>query len=82
MAMAFGLRLSLIAFSVIAFDGLLRGGTFEDTVRLALIVGAVFWGLGLLMGEVARRVVEENVEAELSKAQTNPASEAASTRNK
>ncbi len=78
MAMAFGLRLSLIAFSVIAFDGMLRGGTFEDTIQLALIAGGVFWGLGLLMGEVARRVVEESVDAELSKA--NPASKAASTK--
>ena len=50
MAMAFGLRLSLIAFSVIAFDGLLRGGTFEDTVRLALIVGGVFLGAGVVNG--------------------------------
>jgi hypothetical protein len=57
--MAFGLRLSLIVFSIETLAGLIKGQGFEETVQSALIIGGIFWGLGLVLGELARQVVEE-----------------------
>ena len=37
---------------------------FADTTLQALIATAVFYGLGFVLGELARRLVEENVRAE------------------
>ena len=66
-AKQFASRLSLIAFSTASLRGLLCGADFEGTMRTALIVTAVFYGLGLILGDLARRVVEENVELEVQR---------------
>jgi hypothetical protein len=70
-AMAFGLRLCRIVFSIETFAGLLEGKGFEDTIQSAFMLGGMFWGLGLLLCEVARQVVEELVRSQLK----NPAAE-------
>ncbi len=72
MAMAFGLRLALIVFAVETFAGLFQGKELEDTIRSALMLGGVFWGLGLVVGEVARQVVEELVRSQLKHPVTEP----------
>jgi hypothetical protein len=64
-AKAFGLRLCLIVFSIETFAGLLEGQEFEDTIQSAFLFAVIFWGLGLLLGEVARQVVEELVRSQL-----------------
>jgi hypothetical protein len=71
-AMSFGLRLSLIVFLIETLAGLLKGGEFEETIRSALILGGIFWGLGLLLGELARQIVEEHARANIKTPLTNP----------
>ncbi len=70
--MAFGPRLSLIVFSIETIAGLLRGNPFEETIQAALIISGIFWGLGLLLGELARQVVEELVRAQIENPLTDP----------
>ena len=72
MAMAFGLRLCLIVFSIETFAGLLKGTGFEDTIRSAFLLAGIFWGLGLFLGELARQVVEELVRSQLKKPAADP----------
>lgn len=61
----FAFRLSLIAFATAAVRGLMAGGDFAGTMQSALWILALFFGLGWIIGELARRVIEEQVEAEL-----------------
>ena len=72
MAMAFGVRLSLIVFSIELFAGLFKDPGFEDTIQSAFLLGGIFWGLGLILGEVARQVVEELVRSQRKKPATDP----------
>ena len=65
MAVQFGVRLALIAFATAALDGALAGADFEGSLRAALLAGVVFLVLGVICGELARHVVEEQVAAEL-----------------
>ena len=65
MAVQFGYRLALISFATVALEGALTGTDFEGSLRAALLAGVVFFVLGLICGELARRVVEEQVAAEL-----------------
>jgi hypothetical protein len=78
-AMAFGLRLCLIVFSIETFAGLLKGQEFEDTIASAFVLAGVFWGLGLLLGEVARQVVEELVRNQLKIPAADPKQTPSST---
>ncbi len=64
MAVQFAIRLSLIAFATTSVRGLINGADFQGTIQTALIATAVFYGLGFVLGELARRLVEENVRAE------------------
>jgi hypothetical protein len=66
MAVQFASRLSLIAFATVSFRGMLTSIDFEGSLKAALIAAAGFYGLGLVLGELARRVVEESVASELS----------------
>jgi hypothetical protein len=63
-ATQFGYRLALIAFATATLRGALTGSDFEGTLHTALLAGAAFFVLGMICGELARRVVEEQVEAE------------------
>lgn len=64
MARAFGLRLSLIVFSLEVLAGLFSGRGFEATVGSALILGGIFWGVGIILGDVARQAIEELVRSQ------------------
>ena len=57
----------LIAFATAAVRGLITGSDFQGTIQAALVATAVFFGLGLVLGELARRVVQENAEAEFAR---------------
>ena len=46
--------------------GILTGADFEGALKAALIAATIFYGFGLLLGELARRVIEENVARELA----------------
>jgi hypothetical protein len=66
-AVQFASRLSLIAFATVSIRGLIAGTDFQGTIQTALIAMAAFYGLGLIFGELARRVIEENVHAEIAR---------------
>lgn len=59
----YAFRLSLIAFATAALRGLMAGSDFEGTMQSALMILAAFFALGWIIGELARRVLEEQVEA-------------------
>ena len=61
MAEQYAPRLALVAVLTVLGRGLLGGGDFEGTAEAAAVAGGVFYGLGLLVGEIARRLVEEHV---------------------
>jgi len=75
----FASRLSLIAFAAAIVQGLIDRAEFQGTLQTALLLLAVFFGLGFVVGEIARRVVEEGVQAEFDRLATSPA-EAESSR--
>jgi hypothetical protein len=56
-------RLALIAILTVIGRGLLGDGDFAGTVKTAAVAGAAFFVLGLLVGEIARRLIEEHVQA-------------------
>jgi hypothetical protein len=66
-AKQFAVRLSLIAFATASIHGLLAGSDFEAAVNTSLIAMAAFYALGLVGGELARRLVEETVEMEMAR---------------
>ena len=68
MAAQFAGRLALIAFAITEARGLLVGGDFNSVTKAALLATAVFFLLGLLTGELARRVVEESATREFEEA--------------
>lgn len=73
MAHEFAVRLALIAFATAAIQGLVAGAAFQPAVKTALFVLAVFYGFGYVCGELARRVVEESVQAAAQAAADQPA---------
>jgi hypothetical protein len=62
----FARRLSLIAFATAALRGLLGEADFFGAIQTALVALGVFYVLGLVVGEAARQMVEENAKAELA----------------
>lgn len=62
MARHLAAQLAMIAFATAAIDGAMDGLAFSDTIHVALKTAAGFYFLGLLLGEVARRLAEENSE--------------------
>ena len=66
MSTQFAGRLSLIAFATAAIRGLWAQADFFGTIQTALVSLGVFYVLGLVIGEAARRIVEENAKADLA----------------
>ena len=66
-AWQFATRISMITFATVCLRGMLLGSEFLGTIRSALLAGAGFYCLGAIVGEIARRVVEESVQSELEK---------------
>lgn len=62
-AQEFATRLAMIAFSTATIQGLMTGAAFEPALKHALLALAVFYGLGLAVGELARRIVEDQWQA-------------------
>ena len=62
MAQQYAPRLALIAVVTVLLRGMFGSGDFGATVIAAAVAGGVFFGLGLLVGELARRLVEEHVQ--------------------
>ncbi len=57
----------MITFATVCLRGMLQGSEFLGTIRTALFAGAGFYCLGAIIGEIARRVVEESVQSEFEK---------------
>ena len=66
-AWQFATRISMITFATVCLRGMLSGSEFLGTIRTALFAGAGFYCLGVILGEIARRVVEESVQSEFEK---------------
>ena len=64
MAEQFAPRLALIATMTVFGRGMFAGGDFAGTVKTAAVAAVVFFVLGLLIGEIARRLIEEHVRGE------------------
>ncbi len=63
----FATRLALIAFSTVALCGVLDNTDFRGCLQTALLTAIVFCGIGYLVGEIARLVVEEATTAEVER---------------
>ena len=74
MAHDYGVRLALVAFATATIQGLLARSAFEPALKLALGAAAGFYCLGWLCGEMARRIVEESVQAPASGQPSSPTS--------
>ena len=73
MAAQYAPRLALIAVLTVLGRGLLGDGDFAGTVETAAVAAAAFFVLGLLVGEIARRLVEEHVRGTAEEGQAGPA---------
>ena len=67
MALHTACRLALIAFATIAFRGVLDGSEFRTVLILAIKIGAAFFGIGMIIGELARRLLEDIVISKIKK---------------
>ncbi len=67
MALHTACRLALIAFATIALRGVLDRSEFQTVLILALQIGAAFFGIGLIIGDLARRLLEDLVTAKIRK---------------
>lgn len=65
MATNVGCRLVLIAFATIALRGVLDGTDFQSTAKRALMIAVCFWPIGLAVGDLARRLVEDLVHKDV-----------------
>ena len=72
MAEQFAPRLALIAVMTVFGRGMLAGGDFAGTIKTAAVAAGVFFVLGLLVGEIARRLVEEYVRGEAAADRDGP----------
>lgn len=57
-------QLGLIAFATVLLQAAISGAPFESSITTALLALVVFYILGALIGETARRVVEDSVLSE------------------
>ena len=67
MAVQYASRLSLVAFATAAVRGLLMRSELVAALQASLLAAAAFYGLGLLLGDLARRLVEEHARAEFER---------------
>ena len=65
MSKQLAIRLSLIAFCVTSLDGVLCGSDSLSTLKSALVTMAGFFVMGLALGELARRLIEEHVREQI-----------------
>lgn len=65
-AWLFAQQLGLIAFATVLATHALSGAAFEPAIKQALGALMIFYGLGLVIGDLARRVVEDAVQTDLN----------------
>jgi hypothetical protein len=65
MSLHYASRLGLIAFSAVALRAVLEGAAFASGLQAALIGGTLMFLVGLCLGEIGRRLVEETVDERL-----------------
>jgi hypothetical protein len=63
----FAVRFAWIAFATAAVQGLAGGADFEAALKISLFVLVVFYALGYICGEIARRLVEEHTQLEIAR---------------
>lgn len=71
MALHYAFRLSLIAFATESVRGIISHTDFIGAVQSAFMAAAIFFGLGLILGEVATRLVEESSRASFEQWKNN-----------
>ena len=64
MAQQFASRLALLVFAASAAERIWSDADLSGTLTTVLLRTAVFYGLGLVCGELARQLVEEDAERE------------------
>lgn len=64
MATQFASRLALVVFAASAAEQLWSCSDLSAALASVLVHTAVFYGLGLVCGDLARRLVEEDAERE------------------
>jgi len=69
MAGQFAHRLALIGFAVLTIRGLIIGADFAGTLKWALAAAALFFALGLVIGDLARKLAEDNARSEFKQLQ-------------
>jgi len=57
----------LIAFATVALRGVLDSAEFRSTLKLALQASAAAFGIGWIIGDLARRLIEDMVLAQIRK---------------
>ena len=62
MATRFAGILALVAFITACIRGLLAGADFEATLRQACVSLWVYGGIGILLGALAQRAIEESIQ--------------------
>ena len=67
MAEQFAPRLALIAVMTVLGRGMLGVSDFAGTVKTAAVAAVGFFVLGLLVGEIARRLIEEYVRGDAAR---------------
>jgi MFS-type transporter involved in bile tolerance (Atg22 family) len=63
-------RLALIAFATVALRGVLDGSEFQIVLILAIKIGVAFFGFGMIIGELARRLLGNMVISKIKKLST------------
>lgn len=67
MALHVAHRLTLIAFATVAMRGVLDRAGLEATLNTALLAGAIAFPIGLVLGDLARRLIEDTVRTEVER---------------
>lgn len=81
MALQYAARLALIAFATANVQGLLSKSDLFSTLQTGLLVAVIFFVLGVIIGDLARKAVEESVEKDLRQAFQNQASQELTSSN-
>jgi hypothetical protein len=66
-------RLSLLTIACRGVQGACCDTSFSDGVKTALTAGVIAYGVGLVLGEIIRRVIDEQVTREFAEMQSTTA---------
>lgn len=71
---------ALIVFGVCLLSGLMAGNSFDETIRRALVAMFVTLALGLVIGAMGQKMLEENLKQLEKKSQSSEAKQEPSDR--